>query len=143
MSFTTFNPANQNDNMTMMSFHRSSKAIDRTTAGKSSSYCEWKTGIGATGNPCLLTNATPSAMMVFSVFEKQVFLGQVCSSSYAILVQWCICDFSTSAHGISASAVDIKQTAFYGSFIMFNVYEGHCRHKGRRISTVCRRKCTI
>ena len=86
MSFTTFNPANRTDNMTMLSFHRSQKAVDGASGASNPQYCEWRgrTGVGAGvaggglgENTCLLTNATPSSMLVFSVFERHTFLGQV------------------------------------------------------------------
>jgi hypothetical protein len=73
-SITTFNPTNKSDNMTMLSFHRSGKAVEDGPANK----CKW---IAPPTNPsqniCLMTNATPTSMLVFSVFEKQTFLGQV------------------------------------------------------------------
>jgi hypothetical protein len=75
LSFTTYNPANQTDNMTMLSFHRSPKAVERGPVN----YCVWPEARVGAGDEkaCLMTNTTPSSMLVFSLFEKQTFLGQV------------------------------------------------------------------
>jgi len=72
-SFTTSNPSNKGDNMTMLSFHRSGNAIENGAVSK----CKWQgTPVNPEVNKCLMTNATPTSMLVFSVFEKQTFLGQ-------------------------------------------------------------------
>ena len=59
----------------MLSFHRSAKA----EMGNVANYCEWKKPKlhSTEGNQCFMTNASPSSVLVFSVFEKHTFLGQV------------------------------------------------------------------
>jgi hypothetical protein len=73
-SISVFNPENTKESMTMLSFHKSQKAVGVSSG--SPTFCQWG-GPNASGT-CFLTNATPSSKLVLSLFEKTVFLGQVC-----------------------------------------------------------------